>query len=62
MDKLEEKTLEFFRQLIATGWISFADEPVEANHTIVVEFYANAPETNFGEGGGHHGLGSSSRL
>ncbi|KAH0661818.1 hypothetical protein KY284_026749 [Solanum tuberosum] len=34
--------------LISRGWICIADESIKGNHTLVVEFYPNALETEFG--------------
>lgn len=39
----------FCGRLKTSGWLCFADEAIKANHTIVVEFYANDSKTNFVE-------------
>ena len=50
LDKLEERMPDFYGRLVTSRWLCFAAEPIKANHTLVAEFYANATETNFGEG------------
>lgn len=40
--------MDFYGQLISRGWIRFPDEPIKDNHPFMVEFYANALETDFG--------------
>lgn len=40
--------MEFIVRLRILSRLCFVDEPIKANNTIVVEFYSNALETNFG--------------
>lgn len=49
LDKVEDKGLEFFGWLQNLDWLCCVDEKIKANHTIVVEFYAKALETNIGK-------------
>ncbi|KAH0665506.1 hypothetical protein KY290_027738 [Solanum tuberosum] len=43
---LENEEEEYYDE--SRGWIRFPDEPIKDNHPFMVEFYANALETDFG--------------
>ncbi|KAG5600072.1 hypothetical protein H5410_031442 [Solanum commersonii] len=43
---LENEEEEYYDE--SRGWIRFADEPIKDNHPFMVDFYANALETDFG--------------
>lgn len=49
LENLQARVARFYRRLVASGWICFANELIKENHLMVWEFYANAVEINFAD-------------
>lgn len=48
LDKLEKGIPDFYDHLISSGWMCITNDYIKSNHKLMVEFYANSLEINFG--------------